>query len=859
VNARPSIFPGFAPLGEVFRTGQNAAVSYRRVFSPRLVNEFTTGFSRFNFFFSLVESNAPSNPPPFGQECFGTTSLRNIDTPFCNTPHTARAVSNIQFIDNLSYTYGAHTMRSGINFRFYRHNDSRGVPGGFNAAPTIIFDQSVRPPSNTAPGVAAGFPTVPTISGTSINGTDNTRLLNAIVELMGIPARIQQAFQADLANNVYTTQLFVMGTREKQFDAYIQDEWKIRRDLTLTYGLRWEWNRPPTDCCARTFVPDKPVDGAQGPVTFIPASSWFGRENATALAPRVSVAWNPRGGNTVVRAGWGIAFDTISTFQVTSISGKVPGSTLQCRVDINASVTSGCIDVAGKANLRLSQLMQLVNPFTLQLPTASPSANFSPPPQPRGIAPDIGAFAPNLKIPTVHEWNLTVQRQLPWGILGQVGYVGKRGMRLYHSYDLNQIFTNQPGFFQDFLSAQNNLFVCRNNSAACLAAQAAAGISASSRTVDNFANFGLPGQMNLPVLSPLLGAASNTSSAFRGSNATDVSQNAIGNFANRADQANVVARGFAANFFRPNPQFGQIFYFDNGGDSIYHGMIVQLQRRFERGITFSFAYTLAKSIDDLSVDPVGATSGGGLSTTNSRTPVDVRHLSLERSRSDFDDRHVIVANGLYELPFGRKRHWGSGWNGALNHLLGGWTMTAIYIFQSGEPFSIDSGVFTQNNAKVSRADIRGPLVQPQLQFISGVTGPVVYNVGPLITDINDPNFNCRQVVATRTFFCIPPPGGTGAGRNIAQGPGFWNMDLGVLKNFSVTERVKLEFRTEFFNVFNHPNFENPRNATVGSPRLTSASTFGQTCCVTSAVPSSATVIALGEPSRVIQFGLKIIF
>ncbi|GBC83579.1 hypothetical protein HRbin10_02729 [bacterium HR10] len=84
------------------------------------------------------------------------------------------------------------------------------------------------------------------------------------------------------------------------------------------------------------------------------------------------------------------------------------------------------------------------------------------------------------------------------------------------------------------------------------------------------------------------------------------------------------------------------------------------------------------------------------------------------------------------------------------------------------------------------------------------------------------------------------------------------MDMGLIKKFQLTERVRLDFRTEFFNVFNHPNFENPRNASVGSPTITS-SLFGQTCCVTAAVPSSATIIATGEPNRVVQFALKLSF
>ncbi len=140
LNSRPSVYPGFPPLGQNFRASQNLALSYRRTFSPNLVNEFTTGFSRFKFLFTFRENYpAGQDPPPYAQtSCFGTTSFRNIDTPFCNTPHTKRAVSNIQFLDNLSYIRGAHTLRTGFNFRFYRHNDERGVPGGFNMSPVII-------------------------------------------------------------------------------------------------------------------------------------------------------------------------------------------------------------------------------------------------------------------------------------------------------------------------------------------------------------------------------------------------------------------------------------------------------------------------------------------------------------------------------------------------------------------------------------------------------------------------------------------------------------------------------------------------------------------------------------------------
>lgn len=834
LNARPQVFPGFPPMGEVFRRGQNLALSYRAVLSPRLVNEFTTGFNRFRFFFTWGESNPNfgdfTKVPPYGQECAGTDSFNNIDTPFCNTPHTARAVSTIQFIDNLSYVRGAHSVRTGINFRFYRHNDSRGFAGGRNISPNIFFSQSLRP---------GGFRNLPRVgSGADqIDSSDNTALQNAIVELAGIVAGVDQAFAADLGNDTYPPGVLqALGTRARQFNFYVQDEWKIRRNLTMTYGLRYELNLPPTDGVPeRVFVPGRPIDGSLGPVTFVRANSWFDRTNATAFAPRLSFAWTPRGEKMVIRAGYGIAFDTISTFQITAIGGMVPGSALDCRLrlsdtaqGVQATITTGCTIPTG-FDRRIAQGF----PLQLPPPMARPSQSFSPPPAPLGVAPNTGAFDPNLQVPTVHEWNLTIQRELPGSFVAQVGYIGKRGTHLYRAYDLNQIRTDQPGFLESFLIARENVRKgCRPDGTNC-----PAGVTGQTPT----------------LLLQLVSASFLNSSTTQ----TNLLRNGLGDLAARIDALTgtswIVNRGFAANYFRPNPQFSQIFYFDAGGDSYYHGMILQLRRRFERGLDFGFSYTLSKSIDNMSVDPVAASSGGGLSTTNSRTPTDVRNFRLDRSLSDFDNRHVVVVNGLYELPFGRGQRWGSGWSGPLNHLLGGWTVTGIYIFQSGEPFTINGGSRTVHNTKQSRADLRGPLPPARLQAAPGITGPVVYRV----TDL-DPNTNCRQVIGTQSFFCIPEPGQSGMGRNTVRGPGFWNFDFGVIKRVNFTETVNVQFRAEFFNLFNHPNFENPRNASVGSPTLTS-SLFGQTCCVTSSVPSSTTIIATGEPNRVIQFALKVSF
>jgi hypothetical protein len=362
-------------------------------------------------------------------------------------------------------------------------------------------------------------------------------------------------------------------------------------------------------------------------------------------------------------------------------------------------------------------------------------------------------------------------------------------------------------------------------------------------------------------------AGCTTGCSFINGRSADFTNNSLGGFAaNLNANVDISANGFPANYFRPNAQFNENFYFDSGGSSIYHGMIVQVNRRFAKGVTFGFSYTLSKSIDDMSVDPVAATSGGALGN-NSRTPTDVRNFAIDRTVSDFDNRHVVSSNALIELPFGKGRKWANSQPGWIDQIIGGWTLTSIFTAQSGEPFTLNSGSLTVTSTaagKQSTLDVRGPMVYPGEFNVANIAGPVVYNLGPRITNSADPNFNCRNVLKpdgqpSQTFFCIPLPGQHGnTGRNSVYGPGFWNIDAGILKNFKVTERIGMQFRAELFNALNHANIRNPRNASTGSPTLTS-SAFGQTCCISDSVPSSQTIIAVGEPNRVIQFALKINF
>ncbi len=762
INARPQVYPGFSPLGEVSRLGKNLAISYRRTFSSNLVNEFTAGFNRFAFAFTFGESNPnfgdPSKLPPWADGClFSPDSFQNINSPLCVSPHTQRAVTTPQFVDNLSWIHGAHTVRAGINFRFYIHNDSRGFFGSNALVPAIFFDGSNRP---------GGFTSIPaqigTNKATAPNSADISRLQQAIAELAGIPYSISQSYYANFAANTYGNPLHAtVYTRAHQYDSYVQDEWKLRPNLTLNLGVRWEYNPAPYDA-KQALVPNVFPDGSQGTVTYVKADSWFKNNNLSAVGPRLGVAWSPDK-KTSVRAGYAWLFDTLSTFQVTAIAGKMPGFLLGC-VSTNdgaggVATTPNCVPPTGTAN-RISQGY----PLSIATPTAAPSLAVTVPQQVGSTAPGVGAFDPNLKNPSVHEWSLTVQRELPLHFVAEVGYIGKRGTHLYRAYDLNQGSVNQPGFLASFNIARANVLAGCN------------GDGTSTATCTS----GQTPTLLLQLVSPAF-INGNTSK-------TDLQRGNIGNFATRMDNLALTSsqrRALPLNYVRPNAQFGQIFFQDSGGDSYYHGLFFSARRRFEQGL---------------------------------------------------------------DSP-----HW-------LNQIIGGWSLTGLFIYQSGEPYTISSGARTSNALHNSTALIVGPNIRGgQLQSGSGIIGPVMYQTGGFITaPLNDPHLNCQNVTGTQTFFCIPPPGQNGSGRNSARGPNYWNLDSGLLKNFDLTERLKLQFRAEFFNVLNHPNFENPRNATQGSPTVTSG-LFGQTCCATAAVASAQNVNPVGEPMRVMQLGLKLNF
>jgi hypothetical protein len=260
---------------------------------------------------------------------------------------------------------------------------------------------------------------------------------------------------------------------------------------------------------------------------------------------------------------------------------------------------------------------------------------------------------------------------------------------------------------------------------------------------------------------------------------------------------------------RPYNAFGNITVDSASASSTYNALQLSLEKRFSKGLSFLAGYTWSKAIDDGSA-------------WNS-TVLNVFNFHAERGLSTFDTRQRFVASYTYDLPFGRGRTFGSNWSGVTNQILGGWQTNGILTFQSGNPLDIQVGLTTLTGTNTAtRPDVIG--------------NPNDFN--------HDPARWFNTADFTRNFL-----GRFGnAGRNVVIGPGTADFDFALLKRFPLwSENRYLQFRSEFFNLANHPNFDNPtnNNLTVVSP------TFGR---ITSAGASDPRL-----SSRQIQFALRLVF
>lgn len=503
----------------------------------------------------------------------------------------------------------------------------------------------------------------------------------------------------------------VRGNRVWNHFFFAQDDYRISRTLTLNLGVRLEMAGGVTEVnnilsnlhLNRT----ESMGGAgSGPLgAFVTGGSYFDRN--WNWGPRFGFAWNPGNGKTAIRGGYGISYDFIFLNPITN--GRfLPPFMYQFTLP-NTQITG--------AN-SFAALVAGTSQF--QRDGAAAVGGF-----PQNIR-NFGAIAPidvGLKNPQVQQFSLTIEREMPFNLLGRVSYSGTKGNFLQRSRPINTI---QPGLFTPPQSAAEE---------------------EARRASGEFTR--LNAGLNAPPTSP----------------------------SNRID-----------------PRFNGVTLVESSANSNYHSVQFYVQRRFVRGYSFSVAYTISKSIDDVS-DVLGVLAND---TPAQQNPFDNRN---NRAVSQFDipQRLVITHNFEPRLQLS---------NPVLRHIFDGWLFNGIFQAQSGFPTNFFSGA-------------RAGLADPMLLGGGGAVRPDL--VGPLNIkfDANPGLGNANPNKVTGSGLAQPLVGHFGTlGRNVLRLNPLIQSDMTFGKRFRINERLTTEFQTQIFNVFNNTTFSRP-GTTLSAP-----ATFG---------------------------------
>jgi hypothetical protein len=632
--------------------------------------------------------------------------------------------TRFQFIDHVSYTRGVHTMKFGIEI--HRDTFSGGALG--NAKGSINFGGGGAFATSTAlEDFFAGVPTNESV-------------------LAGNPIR-----------NIHNW----------AFAGFVQDDWRVARNLTLNLGLRYELNTviKDSDNLLGNFDPNLGLVQVGKQIS----SPYQG--NHANFAPRVGFAWDIFGdGNTVLRGGAGLMYEAVNweTFLAFNNSFGLP------------SIPTGAT-LSGVPGPGTIQVGNLTPPPPAQWDTGPVFGNLSPSsiscadPATGGSPCAIMGVNPKITTPYVTQWAVSFQQALGRSATLEVAYVGNHGSNLIGIRDINQ-----P-----------------------------------------------------PMGSNILPSC-----------ATD-------------PNCEQHARPFAGKF----PYLSNIFQMDNIYRSNYNGLQATLTTRNYHGLSMIAGYTWSHALDDVAANwDFGY--GYGL-------PVDSRNPGAEYASSDFDIRNRFTLLITYALP-GKK---------SFAQLLEGWQINSIVTVSSPQPWGpIDLGT---NVSGTGSLPVSPPAFSPNRWDLFGNPGDFTSTpVGiPFFPGTSNPACAAKALAldggtpgnamaSLSSFGCyaaggsimIPPPLGQFGTmrRNVFRDTGFRDWDFSVAKNWKLGERLAAQFRAEFFNILNHPNFANPYGGQNGyGLNDPSVQPFG--CgCATPDVAAANPVIGSGG-SRAVQLGLKFTF
>jgi hypothetical protein len=599
-----------------------------------------------------------------------------------------------------------------------------------------------------------------------------------------------------------------------QSQFYVADTWKVAHDLTLSYGINYQIFSVPYETHglesvenftfnqyfgARMAQSASSASGASavpfitytlgGPVNHGPALYAPSYNN---VAPRFAFAYNPSfARNTVINGGVGVVFDRTVIAAVQNWQDKAnylfQSNSLYLNGVTGDPVTALKNDPRVGANNALP-------------PVPTPPSGIKPPYTPNvsnGVPNGLVGQAtntiidPSLKTPYSIGFNFGVQHEFPAGMILKVNYAGRLGRKLLAYADGSQIID-----FKDPKSGQ-------------AMSAAFASITRSVRSGANAANLA-PEPWLENVLTPGYGAGKKCGSVNCANNTSYAAytQSMYVGFGDFADFLYAMA---ATGILPANvglaSQFGENGFVTNKGNSTYHALLATVQKNMTHGLQMDFNYTLAHSIDNTSLianlNPANSSLGFLCDATNGEAC---------RGNSDFDVTNYISADFIYQLPFGRGRMFANSSPVWVDEIIGGWDVSGITGWHSGVAFTGWSDAymagFGNNNPAIFNGDRAA--VATRAHKVAGGSVNVFEN----------------QTAAAGAF--RDPIGLEYGSRNNLRGPNYVSQNLGLAKAFPIaSERVRLKFRADAYNVFNHASFSNPPSGFPNTTATFSSGTFGQ--------------------------------
>ncbi|HEU4769641.1 MAG TPA: carboxypeptidase-like regulatory domain-containing protein [Pyrinomonadaceae bacterium] len=863
LNGVDPIFPGFPNFGSQDSNRFSNSTAWRWTINNNIVNEARFGLlGGTTLFFPQVNAGQFENQGGVAL----AISAAGVTNATATTGPQRRNTPVKQFTDNLNWVKGNHSINFGASFtrvNFWQQLVTVVPTVNFGISSTLAADQTAwNAFGSLAPGVnqqANAAALYSTLAGRISSITRNARL-------------------SEETNNYTLQGDLISRAQQSEYGVYAQDTWRIRPNITLTAGLRWEVQGPFTplnDTYARasSFAGlygesgegnlFQPGTLAGAPTTMV----LFGKGSAAydarydSFAPSVGITYSPNfdegwlktlfgeSGRTVLRGGFSIAYvrEGVNTFQSLYAANAASGAQLAGGTISATQNITGTPFPLGFGNY-----------FRNGLP-AGPNFQQQPVYPNRGsITDSINEFLPDLKIGRVDSFTFGIQREIDSNNVIEVRYVGNRGHDLWRQYDLNEVNVIENGFLSEFRLAQQNVIanlaagrgfnfryfgpgtntsplpillahisgVPRQNAGNCTAG-AGAGSCAALYANGLFANTTLLNFLN-PLNPQTGGGVGQGNVGFAGF------AGLLAGTANEATfAANKIAAGIPANFWLANPgKRGGAFIIDNSGQTWYDAVTFEFRRRMSRGLLAQFSYTFGKAL----VNNYASSSGVF------DQPATIRDMNFRKNVAPFDITQAFKANFIYELPVGRGKTFFSGANGWVNGLVGGWGFNGNIRVQSGSPFSFGN------------VQLVG-MTQKDLQDAVGIyrdqkdaDGINRGNVFFLPEDIRLNTFRANNVSftasgasftqGTPTGRFIAPAGfgncqqafiGTCGFQNLVlKGPAFFRSDLSIVKRIQFTETMNFEMRGEFLNAFNNINFLVGAAANdVNAPGGFGAATFGR--------------------------------